>query len=570
MSKSHYIIPIPADVLKDVESGKYRDYFLIVNRKSTDEPNSQKNSIKYQKSTNLRYAEKQTLPVAPLTIEGFCRDGIVSERHSAFKEDFELRFGGDNTVQFRIERPKFFLLIQWLSKGYFKGAIHLCWDRASRNKADDAIIRKVEKSGAKMLFSLAEYDKTSSGELHMDVDGVFAAHHSRVTSEKVRLAVEENRNDGIWTHKAGVGYLNEGTMEHKPHDPFRAPIILQAAKNVADEGWSLSRVNEWSISQGFTMPPMRRRRSNEEMLEEEEEDDEGNDKESKIPKTTRLTTPVSWHKILTNRFYTGKVLTKDGRWIPSKSHTAIIPEDLFERVQARLNSKRQSVHYKDVLDHPCRGMFRCGDENCARVYTPYEQKGITYFGSRCVEGCSNPRKSFNLKFITDEVGKKMEKLVYTQDELDELDARTSTEIALLETKRLNQMETIDRQKKVIRESLAYLSTHRLDLLKARAYTPEQIVAKEDQLNRELKDLQSKEQTSDEAMRETVKDVTKLSELLKQGSIYYSLAHPREKDRIIRTIFSELTINGETLQFKCKNGFKTLEKRLAPNCDPMGI
>jgi DNA invertase Pin-like site-specific DNA recombinase len=560
MSKSHYII-IPHDILKDIEAGKYRDHFLVANRKSTDEPNNQKNSIKYQKAENMRYAQKHNLPIAPITIDGFCRDGVISERHSAFKEDNELQFVGENQVQFRIERPKFYLLTQLLSKGYFKGVIHLCWDRASRNKTDDTIIRKLIKTGVNMHFTLAKYDDTSSGELQMDVEGMFAAHHSRVTSEKVTIATRDNRNRGIVTHKAGVGYLNQGTMDHKPHDPLRAPLILRFAE-LADEGWSLSSICRFAIEQGFTMPPVRRRRTNEEILAEEEDDIR-----LEVEAVSRLPTPNSIHKILTNRFYTGKVSTHDGQWVASKSHEAIIPEELFNRVQEKLQQKNKSVHYANVLDHPCRGLFHCG--TCGRVYTPYPQKGILYFGARCGKDCTNTKKSFNFDFITSEVGKLINALSFTPDELEEIDARTSTQIALVETKRLNVIETNDRKKKAIRESLAYLNAHRLDLLKAGAYTPEQIVAEEARLRSELSALQETESISDEAMRETVNDVIKLSELLKEGAVYYSLANPKEKEAIIRIIFSELLIVGNTLQYKCKNGFKAFENRFVSLGDPTG-
>lgn len=548
-------------VLKDIKAGKYRDQYLIANRKSTDEPNIQRNSIAYQKAENMKFAVREKLPIAPLTLDGFCRDGIVSERHSAFKEDYELRFSGDNMVQYRVKRPKFFRLVQWLSERRFKGVIFLCWDRASRNKADDVLIRKLIKAGVEIRFALAHYDKTSSGELHMDVEGMFAAHHSRVTSEKVTLTFRNSRERGLWTHKAGVGYLNEGGMEHKPKDPERAPLILRFAQLV-DEGSSLAGVARWAILQGFTMPPMRRRRTEEEKLADDEEDEPIN-----IEPTSRLPTANSIHKILTNRFYTGKILTTDGKWIPSNSHEAIIPEELFNRVQERLQQKNKSMHYVNVLDHPCRGMFRCGV--CGRVYTPYPQKGILYFGAKCLKDCANPKKSFNLEFITGEVGKLMERLAFTDEEKERIDAKTSTDIALLETKRLNQLDENDRKKKNVRESLAYLNANRLDLLKTGAYTPETIVAEEMKLDFELAALQDAETTSDVAMRETVREVVILSELAKEGSRYYSIANPKEKERIIRVFFSELIVNGETLEYKCKNGFKTLESRFAPTYDLTG-
>ncbi len=59
----------------------------------------------------------------------------------------------------------------------------------------------------------------------MDIDGMFAEHHSRVTSEKVSLNIFNQREKGICTYKAPVGYLNIGRMDDKPIDTERAPLI---------------------------------------------------------------------------------------------------------------------------------------------------------------------------------------------------------------------------------------------------------------------------------------------------------------------------------------------------------
>jgi site-specific DNA recombinase len=111
--------------LKDIAAGKYSDNYLVYNRKSTDDTENQKNSIKYQKSENVRFAFREHLLIAPLTLDGFATDGIVSERHSGFKESLGLTFGNGNTVQYKVDRPKFHRLVHWLSDGYFKGVIFL-------------------------------------------------------------------------------------------------------------------------------------------------------------------------------------------------------------------------------------------------------------------------------------------------------------------------------------------------------------------------------------------------------------------------------------------------------------
>ncbi len=416
------------------------------------------------------------------------------------------------------------------------------------------------KAGVDIRFAFAQYDKTSAGELHMDIDNMFAEHHSRVTREKVTLTIRNARSRGLCTNKAPVGYLNLGSTDNKPKDPVRAPIILRLAE-LADTGeWSLADLARWAIEQGFTMPPVRRRRTRKEMLMEEEDD-----LRVEIEAISRLPTFNTIHKILTNRFYTGKVLDGDGCWIPSASHEAIIPEDLFNRVQERLAARNKSVHYAQIFDHPLRGLARCGE--CGRVYTPYPKKGIMYYGARCSKECANPLKSFNFDYIAGKAGELIVNLSFTEQELAELDARTHTHAALLESERLSRLDAGERKKKQIREELAYLNGNRLALLKAGVYTPESYVAEEARLTSALDALKASEDTSDVAMRETIKDIVLLSELLKNAAVVYSADTPLEKRKIIEPIFYELSFNRNIVEYKCKNGFRALQSRFVASCDP---
>jgi site-specific DNA recombinase len=454
--------------LRNVAAGKYRNCYLVYSRKSTDEPDNQKNSIKYQRAENTKFAQREHLPIAPIAIKGFCVDGIISERHSGFKEDNAISITNAGVVQYRIERPKFMRLIQFLSKGSFRGIIVLCWDRVSRNRGDDTVVRKLMKNGVDIRFVYANYEKTSSGALHMDIDGMFAEHHSRVTAEKVRNVTRDLRDRGICTYKAPIGYLNQGTMEHKPFDAVRAPIVKEMYELAAKER-SISDLAKWANEQGLTTLPIRRRRTEEEMLAEEEED-------KAIERISRPITRAIVHRILTSPFYTGKIVDSNGRYIQSKSHEALVTEELFMKVQQALANRRMTVCYGEKLDLPHRGIVRC--KECRRVYTPYIQKGTQYFYARCRPNCPNPHKSFNLRFFEAEVGKCLNSLSFIPEELAEIDAFDKKDVSTFENERLKRLAQNDRRIRKITEDLAYLHNNKLSLLKTGVYTPEGILEEE--------------------------------------------------------------------------------------------
>ena len=138
-----------------------------------------------------------------------------------------------------------------------------------------------------------------------------------------------------------------------------------------------------------------------------------------------------------------------------------------------------------------------------------------------------------------------------------MDARTSTEIAVYDVRRQAELEKGERRKKKIREDLNYLAVHRLDLLKAGAYSPEALVSEENKLRSELSLLQENEVHSDEEMKKALEDLEKLSELVNNLDVVYKNATPSEKEAIIKEMFSELKVNGETLEYQCTRGFQPL-------------
>ena len=223
------------------------------------------------------------------------------------------------------------------------------------------------------------------------------------------------------------------------------------------------------------------------------------------------------------------------------------------------------------MDHPFRNMIRCAE--CKRTYTPYLKKGHIYFGSRCARGCNNHFRSFNLTLITRTLESLIGNLTFTKEELDDIDSSISTEIATLDKKRIDLIESNERKKKKVREDLAYLNANRLTLLRTGAYTPEKIKEEEDSMNLALKSFRDQEEASDISMAQTVKEVIKLSELIKDTLPHYSLCNSYEKEQIVKIIFSELSFSGKTLNFKTKNGFQSLENRLknhfVTNCGPTG-
>jgi len=200
------------------------------------------------------------------------------------------------------------------------------------------------------------------------------------------------------------------------------------------------------------------------------------------------------------------------------------------------------------------------------VYTPYIQKEILYFGSRCKNGCNNKFRSINISQIEIKISQMIFELSFTENELIEINNRsTSSELKMLEAKKKNELESICRKKNKIHEDLGYLQNNKLNLLKSGVYSPDEIIQEEAVLKKELEKLQCIEVLPIFSIDETLRNAIKLSELLKTLHLYYENAKSAEKELIVNIIFSELNLYQKTLIYKCQNGFEVLKNRFVTYC-----
>ena len=160
----------------------------------------------------------------------------------------------------------------------------------------------------------------------------------------------------------------------------------------------------------------------------------------------------------------------------------------------------------------------------------------------------------------------MENLMLTDRELADIEASENQELKTMESRQVNKLEENKRKKKKIQEDLDYLQSNKITLLKTGAFTPEAIVSEEKKLSGQLSVLEELEQSSS-FIKDTLKEIKKLSELLKHLCFLYQHGNPYEKDEIIRLLFSELSVYENTLSYKGRNGIQGLESRFHPSCAP---
>lgn len=530
-------------------SETHKNQYLVYNRKSTDDPDNQRNSLEYQKQQSLEYAKRLGLPVAALTIPGFCERGVVNESHSAFKQDDEFFISPDGLVQYRVLRPKFFKLSELLKDRKIKGAIFLCWDRASRNEQDDLILKKLTKLGCDIRFVEATYEDSSAGEFHRAMDGVFAAHTSRTISEKVRNVQRKLRNERRCLYNAPIGYLDRGS-DSKPLDSERAPLVKRLFELYATGNWSISQLAKWGREHGLTKRPARRKRTREEIA--------NNVGKETIPKVARPLDHMTVGRILTNPFYVGKVKIADKQYENSTAHQALIDNALFFDVQHLLKKRRVSVYYVDRLFHTYRGFVRCA---CGRSYSPYVQKGIVYYRSRCMESCVNRDPNLKELEINRTVQGLLQRAYLTEDERKCLERHSKASLPVIEERRDQRMADLRGKERNVLADLDYLTDNKITLLRTGVMTIDAFRQEEERLAVKLRAIGEEVRAYAESVPEMLRCIFEFSDAARMMGAYFENALDSERREIMSVSFGNLTFKERQLtDYVARDGFDALLKR----------
>jgi site-specific DNA recombinase len=528
-----------------MKNKKFKDKYLVYSRKSTDDAQNQKNSIDYQVGQGQRFSEFNSLPIADVSIKGFCDNGIICERHSAYKTS-GIKIKADGSIAFEVERPKFQKLVSVLAKNEFKGVICLCWDRISRNDKDAMVIKQLISQGVEFNFVQANYDKSSSGALHMDIDGMFSEHYSRNISEKVRDTFTKLRSEGKCTYVSPIGYLDEPNNK-KVFDKKRSKCVKRLFELYVTGEWSINQLAKWAIQQGLTQKPRRRQRTKEEMLAGEE---------IILEQKERLVTRSTIEGVLKNPFYIGKIIHEDQ--IMQGRHPALIDVSLFNKVQDVLAFKRVSVRYIDKIFFTYRGLIRCA---CGRLYSPYTKKGINYYTSKCLSGCKNKNKNIKEDDLHKFVEKIFDQIYFSDEEIDEIETRLETKIDNNSENRNSELDDLHIQRKRVHEDMDYLKKNKISLLRHNTMSPKEYRDDYSRLEVELEDIGDKLKVLELKEKEMVEYILTFSELVKMGAEYYKYALDTERLNIISKVFSELIICDKKLKdFEAKDGFQALFSR----------
>lgn len=245
-------------------------------------------------------------------------------------------------------RPVFNRMLRLLRAKKAAGVIIHKIDRSARNLKDWAALGELIDSGIAVHFTNDSVDLNSTtGRLSADIQAVVSAHYIRNLREEARKGFYGRLKQGISPMPAVLGYLDTGAGNPKKPDPVKAPLVRKAFALYATGKYSLKALEEKMFELGL-------RTKSEEKVSDS-----------------------VLSRLLSNPFYTGVIKIKKTGETYLGAHEALIPKDLFEKVQRVLSGKYVSGHERHEFSF--RRLINC--KHCGYALKPERQKGHVYY--RC-------------------------------------------------------------------------------------------------------------------------------------------------------------------------------------------
>ena len=267
------------------------------------------------------------------------------------------------------ERKRFREIIDRICKDPFiDGVVFHKVDRACRNMTDLAMLEKIEtEKNKRVFFSTQEFPQNAAGRLSVGVMGVVSRWYTDNLKEEVNKGFKGKIEAGEYPHRPPYGYCRVKGAKLAAPEAKRANVIKTIYQLMATGDYSLDTLREELYRKGMF-----------------------------FSKSVKYWTRSYIGKVLRNPFYVGKMRWR-GKVYPGK-HKPIIDEDTWNKVQSIFDARRNNTNSQKRKFTYGHGLMKCS--GCGRQITAEIHKGrYTYYV------CSQRRKidhGFELQWVKEQ------------------------------------------------------------------------------------------------------------------------------------------------------------------------
>lgn len=217
-----------------------------------------------------------------------------------------------------MERPALKQMLDDMAHGLVNTVVVYKVDRLSRSILDfHNMMRYFDKYGANFVSITQSFDtSTSMGKLTLNMLLSFAQFEREVSSERVRDKIRASKAKGLWmggNPPLGYDVINKKLIPNTAEAAnvrhfFEKYLELQSVNDLTQYAATHNiYAKQWTTAKGIT-------------------------------KGGRPIAKMSMHRILRDRTYIGQIVNKTDNTIAPGEHQAILPTELFERVQSALKN----------------------------------------------------------------------------------------------------------------------------------------------------------------------------------------------------------------------------------------
>jgi len=305
--------------------------------------------------------QRKALPAQRLRLEKYAEQKQLPFEYYEFDESAH-----------KDERRKFSELVEHIRKQE-----ELCYvvfdkiDRFTRDSSQEEVkamqqLVKLGKIELHFPHDSLYIDKDSSAAdwFRLGIGMALAKYYSDSIRDNVKRRFEQMLNDGIWVHRAPIGYKNVHISEKAKDiivDQDKAHYIVQAFEMRA-QGMPYEVIAKELGKSGFRSNIAGSKQPNKAFIE----------------------------RIINNKFYYG-VMVHDGREYNHK-YEPLISRALFNKCQ-RINDQRRHDKTKyDSIDFTFKKIVKCG--KCGRAVSSFKSRNTVYLS--CAGRCGNPNTAQSL------------------------------------------------------------------------------------------------------------------------------------------------------------------------------
>ena len=441
-------------------------------------------------------------------------------------QNYARQFGVNETQYFEFDesaykdsRQKFAELIQKIQKDDSEQIV--AFDKIDRFTRDASqkevriMSGLVQKGKVELHFPsdnlIITKDSPATDLFRLGIGMLLAKYYSDASRDNVKRRFEQMRSEGLYPHKAPIGYKNVQKHSTSFTKPRKAIIVDRKLASFVIEAFELH-------SQGLPYRDIAKKVSNQGF---------------KIGTANGIVSHNVIARMLANKFYIG-VMTSGVQEYRHK-YPPLLSKELFNKCQL-VKQQRQRLPIKNAgKKYIFKGVVRCGC--CQYTVSSYTTKGNIYL--RCTQrNCRNPNSSQALV------------LFQLRKELAKLKMPSAT---LNEAVHCLRDKCADKKREALRIGQALENTgHQLDMLYADRLADRIDTERHDKYARELKSEKARLQkqleslTGDTTTKPTT--VAQLIDLSQRATELFEKAETSLKNKMLGFIFSNLELKDKRLCF----------------------